>query len=186
MPLKQKVRDRMVPVADYATISQDATLKEAAMALRGSFCELSGAQSCTEAGHRTILAMDDKGRLTGILDFNSFLRALIPEVAGGLTARLSALGVSAAFAEQGAEEQDEARMGLSARVRKNAQVRVRDIMLKVRGTIEPDASLMDALKALFKNRITKLPVLENGKLAGVLRDTDLFMAVTDLLTEADE
>lgn len=182
MALKAKVKDRMIPLSNYSTVSQDATLEEAVMALRGSFCELDS-QSCTEAGHRTVLAMGESGKLAGILDFASILRTLVPEVAGGWYKRLSSAGVTAAFAEADAEGLDETHLDLYERVRKNARVKVSDIMLKVRGTIEADASLMDALKMIFKNRITKLPVVENGRLVGVLRDTDLFLAVVEILEE---
>jgi len=180
MLFSKKVRDRMIPIEKYATVPPGATLQEAALSLRRSYCELDGGL-CTEAGPRTVLVVDESGRLTGILDFRSFLRVLIPEIAGGLSERLAALGITMTFAEADAPALDEARLGFSDRVIKNAQTRVQDIMLKVRGTIEVQDSLMTALKVMFRNRITVLPVYSEGKLAGVLRDTDLFLAVADAL-----
>ena len=180
MLLKRKIKDRMIPIENYPTVSPNATLREAAFKLRVSYCELDGGM-CTEAGPRTILVVDEKGKLTGILDFNSFLETLIPEIAGGLSAKLSALGVSIAFAQADAEALDESRLGFQARVIKNAETKVRDIMLKVRGTIDADASLLDGLKKMFRNKIIVLPVYEGNELVGVLRDADLFLAVTDVL-----
>jgi CBS-domain-containing membrane protein len=138
---------------------------------------------CTEAGPRTVLAVDENGRLVGILDFGSFLGTLIPEIAGGLSAKLEALGVSVAFAQADAASLDEARLGFKARVIKNAATKVRDIMLKIRGTIDADSSLMDGLSKMFRNKITVLPVFEGARLVGVLRDTDLFLAVADVLED---
>jgi CBS domain-containing protein len=180
MLLRQKIKDRMIPIKNYATITPDATLKEAAQTLRISYCELDGGM-CTEAGPRTVLVVDKNGKLVGILDFRNFLEVLIPEIAGGLSAKLAALGVSIAFAQADVASLDESRLGLNARVLKNAETKVRDIMLKVRGTIDADASLMDGLKKVFHGKITVLPVYEGDKLVGVLRDTDLFLAVTDIL-----
>ncbi len=180
--LKTSVRDIMIPIDDYSTVSQKATLKEAVFTLRGSYCELNS-ESCTEAGHRTVFVLDDDGRLQGILDFNAILKTLIPEVAGGITQRLAAAGVSAAFAEADASSLDDANLGFRARIRKNAQAKVTDIMLKIRGTIQADASLMDALKTIFRNKITKLPVYEGDRLVGVLRDADLLLAVHNILEE---
>jgi CBS-domain-containing membrane protein len=180
--LKTSVRDVMIPINDYSTVSHKATLREAVSTLRGSYCELD-TETCTEAGHRTVFVLDDQGRLKGILDFSAILRTLIPEVAGGLTKRLSAAGVSAAFAEADASDLDEANMGFRARIRKNAEVKVDTIMLKIRGTIQADAGLMDALKMIFKNKITKLPVYEGDRLVGVLRDADLVLAVHRFLEE---
>lgn len=180
MLFEEKVSDRMIPIQNYSTVSRQATLKEAALSLKASYCRLDGGM-CAETGPRTILVLDEKGRLAGILDFRSFLRTLIPEIAGGLSKRLEAVGVSIAFAQAGASELDESRLGFNARVVKNAEVKVGDIMLKIRGTIRADSSLMDALKEIYRNKITVLPVYEGEKLVGVLRDTDLFLAVADTL-----
>jgi hypothetical protein len=165
----------MIPLENYSSVFPEATLREAALALRTSHCELETGM-CTEAGPRTVLVAD-------ILDFNSFLETLIPEIAGGLSAKLSALGVSIAFAQADAADLDESRLGFRARVIKNAETKVKNIMLKIRGTIDADASLMDGLKKIYRNKITVLPVYEKDKLVGVIRDTDLFLAVADILSE---
>ena len=170
----------MIPLENYPTVDPDNTLQEAALSLRTSYCELDRG-ICTEAGHRTVLVVDKNQKLVGILDFGSFLKVLIPEVAGGLTRKLEAIGVSIAFAQADAPDLDEAVLGFRARVRKNAKTKVRDIMLKIRGTIDVDDSLMEALKKIFRNKITKLPVYDGDKLVGVIRDTDLFLALADYL-----
>ena len=173
----------MIPIKNYATVKPDATLKEAAQTLRISYCELDGGM-CTEAGPRTVLVTDDNNKLVGIMDFRSFLEVLIPEIAGGLSAKLSALGVSIAFAQADAASLDESRQGFNARVVKNAETKIEDIMLKIKGTIDANAALMDGLKKVFRNKITALPVYDGDELVGVLRDTDLFLAVTDILEES--
>jgi len=182
MLLKTKIKDRMIPIENYPTVSPDATLKEAALSLRSSHCQLESGM-CTEAGPRTVMVIDKNKELVGILDFASFLGALIPEITGGLSAKLDALGVSVAFAQADAASLDEARLGFKARVIKNAETRVRDIMLKIRGKIDADSRLMDGLNKMFSNKITVLPVFEGDLLVGVLRDTDLFLAVADVLED---
>jgi len=180
MLFKLTVKDKMIPIANYPVVKPENTLQEAAVVLRGSFCELERGM-CTEAGPRTILVVDDAGTLVGILDFPSFLKVLIPEVAGGLTQKLQSLGISIAFAEGDAVEHDEARLGFRARIRKNAATKVQEIMLRIRGTIQADAPLIDALKKMFTGKITVLPVFEGETLAGIIRDSDLFLAVADFL-----
>lgn len=182
MPITKKVRDLLVPISEYAVTTLDKPLKEAVPALRKLYCEVEDGK-CTEAGHRTILVLDHAGKLVGILDFKSILKVLIPEIAGGLTAKLEALGVSIAFAQAGTADLDEARLGFRARVLKNAETQVGEIMLKIRGTIQADADLMDALKVIYANKITVLPVYDGDKLVGVLRDSDLFLSVADILME---
>ncbi len=170
----------MIPVSNYSVTRVDNTLKEAVPALRHLYCEVEWGK-CTEAGHRTILVLDQADKLVGILDFKSILRVLIPEIAGGLTARLEALEVTIAFAQAGSPDLDEARLSFRARVIKNAETRVGDVMLKIRGTIQGDASLLDALKLMYANKITVLPVYEDDQLVGVIRDSDLFLTVADIL-----
>ena len=87
MLFEQKIKDRMIPIQNYATVSPDVSLKEAALSLRTTYCELEGGM-CSEAGPRTVLVVDSDNKLVGIIDFNCFLKVLIPEIAGGLSGKL--------------------------------------------------------------------------------------------------
>jgi len=181
MFLEKKVKDLMIPIKDYAVTSPDKTLQEAILEMRRIYCEVETGK-CTEAGHRTgLVMMDDK--LVGIIDFQSIMRALMPEIAGKLSDKLAALGLSIAFAEADAHDLDEARAGFKERVLQNARTKVGDVMLKLRGQIDADAELMEALKLMHKNRVTVLPVFEGDKVVGVLRDSDLFLATATILTD---
>lgn len=182
MPIARTLRDLLVPLSEYAVTSDRATLREAVPVLRKLYCQVEEGK-CTAAGHRNVLVLDSAGKLVGILTFRSILGVLIPEVAGGVTAKLEALGVSIAFAQADSADLDEARAGFRARVIKNAQLKVSDVMLAVRGTIDANADLMDALKLMYRNKITVLPVYEREELIGVLRESDLFLAVADVLME---
>lgn len=182
MPVKLKVKDMMVPIDDYAVTTTDKLLKEAVPELMRIYCQVETGK-CTEAGHRTSLVLDGYGKLVGILDFKSILKVLIPEIAGGLSGKLQALGISMAFAEADAHDMDSSKQGFRFRVRQNAQTRVGDVMLKLRGTIDADAGFLDALKMIYRNKVTVLPVFEGDKLVGVLRDSDLFLAAANVLME---
>lgn len=183
MPLTKKVRDLLVPINEYAVTSPDHSLREAVPALRRLYCQVEDGK-CTEAGHRNILVIDASGDLVGIMDFRSILKILIPEVAGSISERIASLEVSIAFAQADLPELDEARASFVARVLKNAETKVRDVMLTVRGTIEADSDMMEALKLIYRNRISVLPVYDKGKVIGVLRESDLFLAVADILAES--
>jgi CBS domain-containing protein len=182
MPITRKITDLLVPLNETAITTVDKPLREAVPALRKIYCQVNEGR-CTEAGHRTILVLDTKGKLVGILDFKSILKVLIPEIAGGLSARLEALGVSIAFAQADAPDLDETRMGFRARVIKNAQTKVGDVMLKIRGVIDADADIMEALTKIYANQVTVLPVYKKGELLGIVRDSDLFLTVAEILAE---
>ena len=73
----------MIPISNYATVAEDATLQEAVLSLRKSYCELETGM-CTEAGPRTILVIDKREQLVGILDFRSFPGGIGYSGTGGL------------------------------------------------------------------------------------------------------
>jgi len=57
---------------------------------------------------------------------------------------------------------------------KNAEdVKIEEIMTKNIITISPEKSLEDAADVMTENKIKKLPVVENGKLIGIITATDL-------------
>jgi CBS domain-containing protein len=171
----------MIPIKDYAVTSPDNTLQEAIFEMRRIYCEVETGK-CTEAGHRTGLVMLDS-KLVGIIDFQTVLRALMPEIAGKLSDKLAALGLSIAFAEADASELDDAKAGFKERVLQNATTKVADIMLKLRGHIDADAEIMEALKVMHRNKVTVLPVFEGETVVGVLRDSDLFLAAANILAD---
>ena len=183
MFLDKHVKDLLVPLKDCALTHVDKPLREAINELRTVFCEIETGK-CTEAGHRTSLVLDDNEKLVGILDFQAILKVIIPEIAGSLSQKLQALGVAVAFAEGGAPEHDASNQRFKERVNKNAETKVGEIMLKLRGkNATTDMTLVDALAIMYRNKITVLPVYENEKLVGVLRDSDLFLATANILSE---
>lgn len=145
MPLKQPIKERMIPIQNYATIAPDATLREAALSLRQSFFELDGGMR-TVAGPRVVLVKDADEKLRGILDFKSFLKNYFPQI-GGL----------------------------------GKKIMVKDIMLKVKGAIDASASVEEGLTTMIQNKISVLPVYDGEIPVGVVRDTDIFLAITDSL-----
>ena len=110
MPLRRKVRDVMIPIERYAVVGPEATLREAVLSLRRSYCQVEDG-FCAETGPRTILIVDTEGKLRGVLDFRTVLKVLVPEVAGKLSDKLAALEVSVVFAEARADRLDASHEG---------------------------------------------------------------------------
>jgi CBS domain-containing protein len=149
MSLKQTIKERMIPIENYATITPDATLRKAALSLRKSFFELDGGMR-TVAGPRAVLVTDESRKLLGILDFKCFLENYFPQI-GGLAKKIM----------------------------------VKDIMLKVRGAIDVSASMEEGLKTIVQSKISILPVYDGEKAVGIVRDTDVFLALTDGLEKGN-
>lgn len=58
--------------------------------------------------------------------------------------------------------------------------RVRDIMTWNVVTVEPDADLARASLLMFKRRIGSLPVIDGGRLVGILTERDVLEALGDV------
>ena len=69
-----KVRELMIPLAEYATVSQEATLYEAVKALK----EAQAKYDKSEYKHRAVLVLDPGGKVVGKLSQNDIIRGLEP------------------------------------------------------------------------------------------------------------
>jgi CBS domain-containing protein len=185
MGISQKIREIMIPLGSAATATADMPLKEAIRALRKLYCEVEEGK-CTEAGFRTILVLDGSGRITGILDFQSILKILIPETAGSFPAKVRAVWDSLGAVNPNSPSLEETKLGLRARILKNAEKPVGDLMLKIRGTISADADILEALMVLCENKASVLPVYEGDQPIGIVRDSDLFLKIADILQDTGQ
>jgi acetoin utilization protein AcuB len=60
------------------------------------------------------------------------------------------------------------------------RVTLREIMTKEIVTVSPDQSIPEAARLLVKHRIGALPVVDNGRLVGILTETDVLQAYLSL------
>jgi hypothetical protein len=141
MGISQKIREIMIPLGSAATATADMPLKEAIRALRKLYCEVEEGK-CTEAGFRTIVVLDGSRQIAGILDFQSIIKILIPETAGNFPAKLRAVWDSLGAVNPNSPSLEETKLGLRARIIKNAEKPVGEIMLNTssRFSIEFDIS----------------------------------------------
>jgi CBS domain-containing protein len=181
MGISQKIGEIMIPFSDAAIVTVDTPLKDVVQALRNLYCEVEEGK-CTEAGFRAVLVLDEDRQVVGILDFQRILEVLVPEITGNLPAKVHALwDALGAVSRYGLS--DEAEHGLSARISKNAEKRAGDVMLKISGKIDADADVLEALMVLCRNKVNVLPVYDGDEPVGVVRDSDLFLKVADILYE---
>ena len=177
MPLvKKKVVDLMVPIEKYAVTTGGSSLKEAVAKLEEGFLKVDPSER-----HRTILVLDESGKLVGIVDFRRIIEVLIPECSDKLRKKLEDLGLALMSIRSPLEDLEEAGAKFKNRVMQNAQTKVADIMLKTRGSVQLDAELLEAIKIKCSNKLTVLPVYNGNKLVGVLRDVDVFLNIAEIL-----
>jgi signal-transduction protein with cAMP-binding, CBS, and nucleotidyltransferase domain len=67
-------------------------------------------------------------------------------------------------------------------VEQKSEIRIKDVMSPAPLTIEGTASLMEAAYMMMKNNARRLVVEVSGKVAGVIREQDLFFEMEKILS----
>ena len=173
-----KVAELMVTLAEYATVSEDATLNEAVLALEK-------AQKHVETGrekHRAVLVLDNKGHVVGKIDQWTVLWAIEPRYKQiGDIRETSRYGFSPEFLRSMVENVGLWQKPLENLCRKAAEINVKGIMqaLTAGEFIPKDASLDQALHQMVMGRHASLLVKKGDSVVGILRQSDVFKEICD-------
>ena len=177
----RKVKDLMVPLAEYATVSEEASLYEAVMALEEAQKKFRQAAY----KHRAILVLDKKGRVVGKLSQLDVIKGL---EAGykkmGEFKGISHTGFSTEFIKSMVDKYDLWQKPLEDVCRKAPHIKARDIMYTpTEGEyVAEEATLDQALHQLVLGRHQSLLVTKDGKeIVGILRLTDVFQEVCEMI-----
>lgn len=172
-----KVKDWMVSLEEYATISEDATLYEMVLALeeaRQKF-EVRGYR------HRAVLVLDTNGRVIGKLSQLDVLRSLEPKYQEIEDLRkFSGSGLNATFLRSMIDRYDLWEAPLDDICWKASRMKVRDITSSpLEGElIDQEASVNQAAHQLIIGRHQSLLVTSRGEIVGILRLGDVFQEVS--------
>ena len=175
----------MVPLAQYATVSEDATLVEAVRTLE----QAQRAFDKERYRHRAVLVLDREGRLVGKLSQHDVLRALEPNYCSvsGLDS-VSRFGLSPQYLESIARQHGLWSTPLEGLCRSSTRLRVKEIMhAPDQGEyIEEDSPVTKALHHLVMGCHHSLLVTDKQhEIVGVLRLTDVFSLVCQTLQDCD-
>lgn len=149
----KSLKDLIIPLSDYPHMPYWGTLREAVAQLNVAY----------ETGHHTVLVFDEAYKLVGMLSQKDILRGLVPKFAEHY-----ADGVPI-FWDDLLESGGEKRLNLP----------IKDFMSAVKTTGNTDDSVLKAAHVLLQENTYLLPVMENGKLIGVVRMGDVFHEITN-------
>lgn len=144
-----------VMVRDVVTVAPGATLRTAALLL----------------SHKRISGMpvvEDDGRVRGVLSEKDIVRVLQQSGGLGLPGGLFELLLE----PSGARQKD-----MLARChRLLEETVVKDVMTTPAQTITPTTLTVDAIRLMLSSRINRLPVVEHGRLVGIVTRRDVLSA----------
>ena len=169
----KKLREIMVPLEEYATIPEDATLYEAVVALE----EAQERYERKRYEHRAVLVYDDRHDIVGKV---SQLDLIIGLETGyrkmGDLKRVTHSGFSPEFIRSMMKKYDLWQRPLDEICGKAFNIKVKDIMVTpTEGEIvDAERSLNEAIHLLVIGRHQSLLVLDKGMIVGILRLSDVF------------
>ena len=178
------VKDLMVPLSEYATVAEDATLFEAVLALEKAQEKFEDKH--TRYQHRAILILDKDGNVIGKLSQLDVLRALEPKYQDMIDGKGShRFGFTKQFMQSLLQEYHLFANPLEDICRKAGSRNVKDFMYTPgEGEyVSEDASLDEAIHQLIMGHHQSLLVTRDEKIVGVLRLTDVFAAVFHKMKE---
>lgn len=168
-----KVRDIMVPLKEYATVPEDATLYEAVAALE----EAKARFERSRHEHRAVLVYDQRHDIVGKVSQIDLIRGLeLGYREMGDLDGVTHSGFSAGFIRSMMKKYELWQRPLDEICGKAAHIKVKDIMVTpTEGEfVDADRSLNEAIHLLVMGRHQSLLVMEKGGIAGILRLSDVF------------
>lgn len=174
----KRIKDLMVPLSEYATVPDDATLTDAVLALKES-------QENYDQGkyrHRSILVYDKDKNVVGKISMISVLRGLEPKYEEMLSDNGPMhVGFTRNLQKTMVEQFQLWEAPLTRVCEKAAAVNVEAFMTTpLPGEfIEADATLDEAIHQLVIGSHQSLLVKEDDKVVGILRLTDVFDVVAE-------
>ena len=163
-----KVKELMIPVADYQTLGKNACLGEVAAALSAS-------------KHRDILVVDDNGSFVGVLTMTDFILALEPNYKKLKGKDLSSDILSNRLVAEQFKEFNLWGDTLSNICSRGAGVSVMDAMHVPEEShyIDEDNDIEHGVHMYMVGTPQPLIVRNNGNVTGVLRMSDVFAEIVN-------
>jgi len=173
---KMIVKDLMVPLSEYAVVDEDASVYDAVLAMQAAQARFDQ----TRYRHRAVLVADKSGRIMGKLGQLDMLRALEPkyeEMRSG--SGVTHLGFSRRFLMSMLDSYELFSQPIERMCHHVFEQKVSRYMQRPGEgeTIEVEASVDKALHLLVVCQHQSLLVMDDGRIIGILRLTDVFSAV---------
>ncbi|RJQ24774.1 MAG: CBS domain-containing protein [Peptococcaceae bacterium] len=152
-------KEIMIPVSEYSTVRTTDTLTTAIKVLRASFKK---DERGVITGHRSLLVLDEDNELVGILTIRSILKAIEYRSLGPAWVGFTLIGSNV--------------------INKGVNMEVREVMRPVyKPYVKTDDKVTHVTHVMLTNKTNILPVIEKGKLVGIIRAIDIFDIIGELL-----
>jgi CBS domain-containing protein len=179
-----KVKEVMIPLEEYATVSEEATLYEAVLALERAQEKYLKESKPQVYPHRAILVLNSKGEVVGKISQFDVLKVLEPKYNDLITsddlARTAASGFSREFLQTMLQQYKLFDQSLRDLCKKAARIKAKDCMYSPKQGgefVKREDSLQVAVHQLVVGKHQSLLVTDNKSIVGILRLSDVFKVI---------
>jgi CBS domain-containing protein len=174
-----KVKELMVPLEEYATVSEEASLYEAVLALE----EAQDRFRKDRHKHRAILVYNENKDVVGKLSQLDVIKGLEAGYNKLDLKGISHSGFSAAFIKSQMKAYGLWVKPLEDICRRAPEIKVKDVMYRpTEGEyVSEDANLDEAIHQLVVGKHQSLLATKGKKIVGILRLTDVFMEIFEIM-----
>ena len=168
MANEPKVQDLMIPLEDYPHIPYWFTLRQAMAIVREASVKFEGAFE-----PRAVLVFDEQYQLMGILTLRDIIKGLEPRFLQETSLIKMDPNLTVLMGD------------LSGSSMKTASQRpVSEVMSPIQVTVDGGAPITKALYLMVKENVGLMPVILAGRVAGMIRLSDLFNEVAQVVLGA--
>ena len=161
----KKVKELMIPLEDYPHIPYWFTLRQAMAIVREAAIKFEGSFE-----PRAVLVFDEKYQLMGILTLRDIIKGLEPRFMHETALVKADPNLSVLMGDL-----------FGPGMREASQTPVSEVMSPIKVTIQGNDLLAKAIFMMIQENVGMMPVVQDGKVAGMVRLSDLFKEISDMV-----
>ena len=161
----KKVKELMIPLEDYPHIPYWFTLRQAMAIVREAAIKFEGSFE-----PRAVLVFDEKYQLMGILTLRDIIKGLEPRFMHETALVKSDPNLTVLMGDL-----------FGPGMREASQKPVSEVMSPIKITVQGSDPIAKALFLMIKEGVGVMPVIQDSKVAGMVRLSDLFKEISDMV-----
>ena len=161
----KKVKELMIPLEDYPHIPYWFTIRQAMAIVREAAIKFEGSFE-----PRAVLVFDEKYQLMGMLTLRDIIKGLEPRFMHETALVKSDPNLTVLMGDL-----------FGPGMREASQKPVSEVMSPIKVTIQGNDPIAKAVFMMIKENVGMMPVIQDNKVAGMIRLSDLFTEVSKLV-----
>jgi CBS domain-containing protein len=162
---QKKVKDLMIPLEDYPHIPYWFTLRQAMAIVREAAIKFEGSFE-----PRAVLVFDEKYQLMGMLTLRDIIKGLEPRFMHETALVKADPNLTVLMGDL-----------FGPGMREASQKPVSEIMSPIKITVNGEDLIAKALFLMIKENVGLMPVIQDNKVAGMIRLSDLFKEISHMV-----